>query len=283
MNFYKKLNLDDRDYERYFYEIDLVDNVMEHIGSLFVLDKRNNIITEEILEDNFLPKKITHLKLKILPTENNKFYYSFSGIETIVFNLFNNLNKKRIKEDLERCKTYFKVYYIKDEMYNVPILCLDLIFLKKLLNETIEFLWKKLKVEVFFFTGNVGDIKVIDFITPNKVSKVLKIPLLVGYPEFKNEGVLKTYNFSDEQIKDMNTIHGVPVMKIDMKKIINNSTLSLFDEMRELIKKSNNEVDTDDLTEDEVDDIVYNLFGTNDNDEIKDIIMDDYDDNDLPF
>jgi hypothetical protein len=256
---------------------------MEHIGSLFVLDKRNNIIKEEILEENILPKKITHLKLKVLPTENNKFYYSFLGLETIVFNLFNNLNKKRIKEDLEKCKTYFKIYYVKDEMYNLPILCIEFIFLKKLLNETIDFLWKKLKVEVFFFTGNVGQIEVIDSITTYRISKLLKIPLLVGYPEFKNEGVLKTYRFSDEQIKEMNYIHGVPIMKIDMKTIINNSTLTLFDEMRDLIKRSNNEIDNNSLTEEKVDDILYQLFGTNDNDEIKDIIMDDYDENNLPF
>lgn len=283
MSYFRKYTLDNGDYDRYFYEIDLVDNVMEHIGSLFVLDKRNNIIKEEILEENIFPKKITHLKLKVLPTENNKFYYSFLGLETIIFNLFNNLNKKRIKEDLEKCKTYYKVYYIKDEMYNLPILCFEFIFLKKLLNETIEYLWKKLKVEVFFFTGNVGDIEVIDFITTDKVSKLLNIPLLVGYPEFKNEGVLKTYKFSDEQIKEMNYIHGIPVMKIDMKSIINNSTLTLFDEMRELIERSNKTVDYDNLTDEEVNDIVYQLFGTNDNDEIKDIIMDDYYENDLPF
>ena len=279
----KKLRLKKRDIERYLYEIDKVDNVMEHIGGLFVLDRRNNSITESIVKQIELPKKITHLQLQVLPSENTKFYFSFSGIEIIIFNLFINLNKKRIIDDLKECETYFKVYYKKDEMYNIPVICIEFIFLKKLLTETINYLWKKLKEDIFYFTGDYGNIDVVEINTINNLSKLLSIPILVGCPEFKKEGILKKYNFTNEQINEMNNIHGLPIMNLKMNSIINNSNLTLFDEYREIIKKYGTIGDSDTIKDDEVNDVFYQLFGTNDKDKIKDTILDDYIKDNLPF
>ena len=252
-----------RDIERGLVEIELVDNVMENPCSVFFLERRNDMIIEEILETEPLPKKLTQIKLKILPTENSKFYYCLLGIETIIFNLLNRIHNKRILDDLKKCKTYFKIYYIKDEMYNIPILCLEFYFFKKLLNETIDHLNNTLRLEIFYFTGFIGEINVIEDITETKLSRILKLPLLIGQPEFKKEGVLKTYNFSEEQIVEMNNIHGITITQLQMEYVLNNSKLSIFDNIREQIKSSN--LDLDKYSEDDLHDVIDEIFGKDDN------------------
>ena len=103
------------------------------------------------------------------------------------------------------------------------------------------------------------------------MKKVLSIPLLVGQPEFKRKGVFRTYKFSIEQLKEMNYIHGISVIQLKMGDIINNQTLSIFDTIRELIKKSNSEKDFEDYSEDDIEKIVQNIFNGVPND------------NELPF
>jgi len=252
-----------RDIERGLVEIELVNNVMENPCSLYFLDRTNDLIIDEIVNTTTLPKKITQIKLKILPTEESKYYYSFSGLEGIIFNLFNRIYKKRIQDDLKKCETYFKLYYIKDEMYNVPILCLEFYFFKKLLNETIDYLNNTLRLEIYYFTGFVGEINVIDEITENKLLGILKRPLLIGQPEFKKEGVLKTYNFSEEQIVEMNYIHGFFLTQLQMGYILNNSTLTIFDDIRELIKSSKMNIDNN--SEDDIQNVIDDIFGRDDN------------------
>ena len=261
------IKIDRQDINKCYYEVDLVEIVMEHPCSLFFLEKRNNGVVDEIISSKPHPKCITQLKIKIIPTEENKTHYSFSGIETIIYNLFNNVNENKIREDLENGDTFFKVYYTKDEMYNIPILMLEFIFFRKLLPETIEFLSSKLKIEGFFYTGNIGKIEVEDFIIIDDLKKVLSIPLLVGQPEFKRKGVLRTYKFSIEQLKEMNYIHGISVIELKMGDIINNQTLSIFDTIRELIKKSNSEKDFEDYSEDDIEKIVQNIFNGVPNDD----------------
>lgn len=252
------INLVREDYEKCYYQIELVDNVMEHPCSLFILDKRNYLNVEEIIGLNPLPKQITRIKLEIIPTEENKIYYSFSGIETIIHNLFSNINKKIIRKNLEKGNTYFKVYYLKDEMYNIPILNLDFIFFNPLLPQTINFLTSKLRVEGLYFTGSIGKIEVINDTTLENLKKILSIPLLVGHPEFKKSGVLKMYDFSPEQIKEMNYIHGVSLIHLPMVKCINNPNISIFDDIRQLIMFEENRLK--DKKEKDLDRFIEDLF-----------------------
>ena len=140
-------------------------------------------------------------------------------------------------------------------MYNIPIICIEFYFFKKLLNETIDFLNNTIKNKLIYFTGSVGDINVIDNLTKYKLSRILHKPLIIGQPEFKKEGLLEKYNFSIEQIDEMNYIHGIQITKIDMNIILNNSKLSIFDSIRELINYSNSDkYDFTEFDDEDVDD-----------------------------
>lgn len=257
------LKITNRDLDKGLVEIELSDNVMENPSSIYFLDRHSDLIIDEIIETKILPKKITQLKLKILPTDYSKYYYSLLGIETIIFNLFNRIQKKRIQEDLKRSETVLKIYYINDELYNIPVICIELYFFRKLLNETINFLNNTLRLEIFYFTGFIGEINIIDNINKIYLRRTLKRPLLVGQPEFKKNGVLKTYNFSKEQIVDMNFIHLINVKQLQMKYILNNANLSIFDDIRDMIKAS-----ADDLKKDSEEVLCHPINNVFDKDEI---------------
>ena len=244
-------------------EIDLVDNPMQSPCAMFFLDKRNNIVVEEIVDRFIKPLTLTSIKLEIIPSNMTKFYYSLTGLETILFNLFKSDNKP-FMEDLKKGEVYLKTYYKRDSFYTLPVLCMDIIFLRKLHGKTIDNLWKILKSDIVLFTGNVGDIEVKNIASDSEFTDYLKIPLLVGQPEFKNEGLLKRKNFSDEQIVEMNYVHGLSLIGLDMYEVINNKYLSIFDEIRECIASdsTNNDLDT------ETKDIIDYMFAKNNDEEL---------------
>lgn len=235
-----------KDSEKCSVKIYLVDNVMESPCAMFFLDKRNDIVVEEITEQFRLPITLTSIRLEIIPSNMSKYYYSLTGLETILFNLFKSDNKP-FTEDLKKGEVYLKPYYKRDSFYTLPVLCMDIIFMRKLHSKTIDNLWKILKSDIVLFTGNVGDIEVKNIASASEFTEYLKIKLLVGQPEFKNEGFLKQKNFSEEQLVEMNYIHGLSLIKLDMYEVINNKYLSIFDEMRECILSdySNNDLDTE--------------------------------------
>ena len=251
------------DLENCLLEVNVCDNVMENPCSIYFLDKRNQVVVEEITEQFRLPITLTTIKLEILPTNLTKFYYSLLGLETILYNLFRSDNKP-FQEDLKRGQVYLKTYYKRDGFYTLPVLCMDVIFFRKLHSKTIDNLWNKLKTDIVLFTGNVGDIEVKKISSLSEFTDYLKVPLLVGHPEFKNEGLLKQKTFSDEQIVEMNYVHGLSLIGLDMYEVINNKYLSIFDEIRECIssESSNSDLDT------ETKDIIDYIFAKNYDEEI---------------
>jgi hypothetical protein len=255
-----------RDIKKCLVELEMVDNVMQNPCSLFFLDKRNNLVVEEITERFRTPITLTTIKLEIIPSDLTKFYYSLTGLETILYNLFKSDNKL-FQNDLKKGRVYLKTYYKRDNFYTIPVLCMDVIFFRKLHRKTIENLRRILKTDLIHFTGNIGDIEIKNISSNSEFKDYLKIPLLVGQPEFKKEGLLKQKYFRDEQIVEMNYIHGISLIKLTMKEVINNNFISIFDEIRDCISSSetpNNEVD------EETKDIIDYIFSK------------DYD-NDLPF
>lgn len=241
-----------KDYIKCSVELDLVDNPMESPCAMYFLDKRNQVVVEEILEQFRLPITLTAIKLEILPADLTKFYYSFIGLETILYNVFRS-DIKPFQDDLKRGQVYLKTYYKRDSFYNLPVLCMDIIFLRKLHSKTIDNLWNKLKTDIVLFTGNVGDIDVRKISSPAEFTDYLKIPLLVGQPHFKNEGLLKQKNFSDEQITEMNYVHAISLIKMKMGEVINNNYLSIFDEIRECIARDSSKSELDADTKDVID------------------------------
>jgi len=261
------------DAERCMAEVDICDTVMKCPCCCYFLDKRNSVVIDDIVDNiEELPEELTIIKIPLLPTPASSYYFSFTGVEHIIFNLFKTTNKKQ-KEHLERSKTYFKVYYEKDPLFTIPIIMIEVIFLKKLNEKAIDELWKMLKTEIIMFTGSVGDIEHIQVNVIQDLIKALHVPLLIGLDEFEFEGALKKHNFSMEQIKEMNYLHSVSVTKLKMSEIINNNKLTLFDEQREAIQKEKEEKLRNDK---DVVEAIEAIFGKRDKEEDEEF-------DDLPF
>ena len=266
MNNFPHCSIKRTDAERCYVEATICDEVMSCPCCCYFLDKRNTVISEEIVDAiEELPEKISLIRIPLLPTPANMVYFNYLGIETIIYNLFKTTNKKQVK-NLSQGDTYLKVYYKKDPLFTLPIIMIEVIFTKFLNEKAFDELWKTLKTEVLFFTGSVGDIEHIYLDDIEDLIKVLNVPLLIGYPEFKMEGVLKTK--SELELLELNYIHSISVQKLKMDEIINNSQLVLFEDQRICIQKDLNkekdEIDrainaifSNEKTEEEFDDLPF--------------------------
>lgn len=237
MEKYPCINVVKKDIDRCLVVLELADNLMDNPCCIYFLDRRNNLVINEIIEKIKLPKSVTRVKLKILPTEMGYYYYSLNGIETIIFNLLRN-DIKPFDNDIKGSDCYLKVYYEKDEFYSIPVISIELLFFKKLHYKTIDRFHSKMKSEMVLFTSQVGEVSVIEIENSDDLFNLLTVNLYVGCPEFKNEGLFLRKRFTPEQLLEMNHLHGVAPMKLDMDAVVNNGFLSLFDEIRECIDYS---------------------------------------------
>ena len=272
MNDFSHFKINRIDAERCLVEVDLCSNseVMSCPCCCYFLDKRNTVITEEIVDTiEDLPEKISLIRIPLLPTSANMAYYNYLGVETIIYNLFKTTNKKQVK-NLSQGDTYLKVYYKKDPLFTLPIIMIEVIFMKFLNEKAFDELWKTLKTEVLFFTGSVGDIEHVYLEDIEDFIKVLHVPLLIGQPEFKLEGVLLKQKLNEDDIFQLNYIHSISVQKLKMDEIINNNKLTLFEEQRESIQKDMEEKFRSDK---DVVDVIDAIFGKQREDES----------NELPF
>jgi hypothetical protein len=140
-----------------------------------------------------------------------------------------------------------------------------MIFMTKLHPKSIDRFWLILQSEIVLFTSAVGDIENVELRTDKDIENLFHVPLYVGCPEFKLEGLLKSKRFREEQIEEMNHIHGIAPLKLDMDYVVNNSRVTLFDDIRESIKLSRKEK-IQDL--DDVHDYIITLFPQDDIDEL---------------
>ena len=87
------------DAERCYVEATICDEVMSCPCCCYFLDKRNTVISEEIVDAiEELPEKISLIRIPLLPTPANMVYFNYLGIETIIYNLFRTSNKKQVKK-----------------------------------------------------------------------------------------------------------------------------------------------------------------------------------------
>ncbi len=257
------INITQSDLDRCLSEVELCDNVMSHPCSLFFLDRRHRRIINDVKPVVF-PHEVTTITMQILPTDMSKFYYSLNGIETIIYNLLRN-DVKPFEKDIKRGDVFLKVYYDNDEMYNIPVICIDIIFMTKLHPKSIDRLWLKLQSEIVLFTSAVGDIENVELTSFNDIENLFHVPIYVGCPEFKRQGILLRKKFNEEQIEEMNYIHGISPMLLDMDYLVNNSRVELFDDIREAIKKSQKEKTQD---HEELQDYIITLFSKDEIDEL---------------
>lgn len=259
--------------------LELCDDIMTCACCCYFLENHKQIVVDKIIDSlDDIPNKITRIKVPLYPLPDNRFYYSFDGLSTIVYNLLKTENAKH-KSSVEKHTAFLKIYYEKNSLFNLPVIQIEVIFLGQLKSMSIDEYWKTLKAEVLFFTGSVGDIDIIDVEGVKHLQELFKIPLLFGYPEFKYEGALKDYRFSSEQIKEMNYLHSMQLLPMEMSKVINNNTLELFSPQKEAIQNEKIKVNTN-ISDTENEDILRAIFG-NQSDSPDELTVEDYDN--LPF
>lgn len=254
-----------RDIENCLVEIEFCENVMESPCSIYFLDKRNQAVIDEITNGYKAPITLTRVKIEIIPSDMTQYLFSLNGIETIIYNLFRSENQPFIN-DLKKGNVFLKTYFKKDDYFTLPLICLEIFFMRKLKNKSIDNLWKILRTHILSFTGSVGDVDLIKIQSISQLKDYLHVPLLVGQPEFKNEGVFKKKYFNDEQLIELNHIHGISLIQLDMNEIINNKYLSLYDDIRECILSSQNQLDYSHQTE--ADDFIKIIFAGEDIDNL---------------
>ncbi len=252
-----------RDVENCLVEVDICDNVMTNPCSIYFLDNRNKVVIDEFVP-NKIPSDVTSIKLKILPNESGKFYYSLNGIETIIYNLFST-DIKPFERDIKSGNVYLKVFYEVDEFHTLPIIGIQIIFMKKLHQKSIDRFWVKLQSEIQLFTTHVGDINTIQLNNVSDFKNMMNIPLHVGCPEFKFEGLFVRNRFFEHQIDEMNYIHAIPPMKLDMNYVVNNSRVSLFDDIRNFINLNQIQKEAYDT---KLNDLVNSIFSKDEDDEL---------------
>lgn len=230
------LKVDNYDLEKCLLHLEICDNPMECVQCSFLLEKLKGVVIEDTISSlDKIPKQITKITIPILPVPQNKYYYSFDGIETIIFNFFRT-ESKIIKKELEDKKVFLKVFYKKSSFFTLPIIQLEIIFIDKLKKVVIDDFWNKLNSTIITFTASVGDIDIIDLENSDHLSEILNSPLLIGYPEFRLNGELLYNDFSIEQIKQMNYLHTINLIQLDMSRTINNNQLQLFGNQNQIIR-----------------------------------------------
>jgi hypothetical protein len=274
MNNFPHCSVKKVDVERCLTTVEICDNVMQCPCCCYFLDKLNTKNIEIIVDSLVkLPEKITLIQIPLLPTPANRTYFSFDGLETIIYNLFKSQNKKHIVE-LKKGGTYLKVYYKKDPLFTLPIIMIEVIFFRRLHEKSFDEILNTLKAEVLYFTGSVGDIDVKEIYDIEDLIKILHVPLIIGHPEFKNEGVLKHHKFREDQIQEMNYIHSISIQKLDMGNVVNNNQIFLFKDQREAILNDLNK------EKGEIDKAISAIFNIQENEEkLEDLI----DLDNLPF
>ena len=263
-------------------DVDKSINILECACCCYFLEKYKHKKIDELLNGvQKYPKEITRIRIPILPLNANIPYFSFHGIETIIFNLFKTNKNSHVKY-LTKYHAYLKVFYEKNSLFNLPIIQVEIIFWGRLHQKAIDDLWKTLKAEVLFFTGSVGDIDIINVTERSHLEELLRMPILVGYPEFKQAGILLENNFTAEQIKEMNYIHSFTLYPLLMSAIINNNTLELFNIQKREIETEGNPQDSFE-EETNVDDVIKGIFEKVDNEDYQ--YFPDYEDlyGELPF
>lgn len=254
-------SLSHKDADKCFYEVSLCDDVMHCACCGYFIEKHKQLVVDELINTlPDIPSEITRIKIPLYPLPANKYYYSFDGLSTIVYNLLKTDNAKH-KKSVQNHQAFLKLYYERNSLFNIPVIQIEVLFIGILKAKSIDEYWKKLKEEVLFFTGSVGDIDIIEVRGFEHLQELFKIPLIFGYPEFKNEGVLKENGFYPKNIKEMNYLHSMTLLPLVMSKVINDNTLELFSLQKEAINNENL-MRTEDDSNLESDDAITAIFGS---------------------
>lgn len=217
------------------HKIELCNDVMNCACCSYYLEIIKQTKVDIIIESlEKQPKKITSIKIPLYPIPESLGYFNFDGISTIVYNLLKTSNPKH-KSSMEKHEGFLKVYFEENPLFNIPIINIELILFGQLKSKSIDILHNKLRDEIIQFTGSIGKIDIVEIKGVKHLNELLKIPLLLGYPEFKREGVFEEYDFSEEQLTELNYIHAMQLLPLNMNSVINDRTLELFSSQKACI------------------------------------------------
>jgi len=237
-------------------EVELIPEVMrDSVHGCFYLQRRNELRIEELIDKlPQIPPRITKIHFEIIPSLDSIHYQSFGGIESIIYFLFLTENVE-INKELIKQKVLIKIFYKKERysLYKIPIIVVELIFLGELSERTFDFFgWNLAGVNGFLnYSSQSGDIKYIDITSKNDFENELKIPLLIGQEEFLyQDGLFKHNGYSESQLVELNHIHGIGMIELNMRQIIIDADVNFLDEIRSILPKVGGEEENN-LIEDE--------------------------------
>jgi len=191
---------------------------------------QNNLksITDFVI-DKSLPENITRVRIEIPSNRLNVYeYFSYRGVETIILNVF-KFNERHIVQDLRNGDVIFRVFYDKDYYYTLPVMFIDVFFLKSLQPETIKVINDNIKTTLLVYTLGKGSIELLSINSVNSILDCFDTKLLIGHPFFNKKDYPFLNSFSEEKVDEMNYFFENPLMKMNMREVLNNPLLSLFD------------------------------------------------------
>ena len=193
-----------------------------------LLQKNLKSISEFVI-DKSLPENIKRLRIEIPSNKMNVYeYFSYSGVETILFNVLKT-KERHIIQDLRNGDVVFRVYYDEDYFYTLPVMIIDVYFLKSLLPETIKEINGNLKTILLVYTLGKGDIETYSITSINSILEYFDTQLLIGHSFFNKKDYQFLNSFSVERIEEMNYFFENPLIKMNMREVLNNPLLTLFD------------------------------------------------------
>lgn len=192
------------------------------------LNGENKKVISDLFFDKSLPDYITHLTLEIPPTLNNiTNYYSFDGVDTILYNFFKLYNRVVI-QDLRNGDVLFRLSLRVDEIYSFPKLILEFVFLKKLSDITLKTFEDTFKTLLLVYTKGSGKVELISDLSEKKILNHLNIDYLLGVSNIEINNFPFLNSISEKQISEIRSFLNFPFSKIELKHVINNPLMSFF-------------------------------------------------------
>lgn len=199
------------------------DNPMQDPMSVSIISTKIKMEINDIVNEfaENIPFDTSTLEITINPISKNVInkYYSFSGIQDILNKLLKYRNRY-IEDEILNIDTYLKVYLIKLEQFTIPSIKIEIVLLKKLSDKSYDIINDFLKNELIKLIGNPGSIQTYEITHPLKLQHILNIPLLLGHPQFKQEGIYKSLGFSKCILNELNYLFTNSLIKFDYEEIM---------------------------------------------------------------
>lgn len=216
-------------------DVKICDNPLECICCSFFLSQLKEMEVEDLIQNlNYLPKKITQIKIPIYPLPQNLPIYSFDGIELIILRFFQNLKFLKTRRK-NTTNAYLKIFYESNSFFKFPVLNIEILFFRLLSDKEYSEITKTLNETIFPLIGALGKIDEVKSGDKEHLYQLLRIPLLFGQQNLLQSEILLSNGFNTDQIKELNYIHTLKVQQIPIAELQKNHHLQIFKKLREIL------------------------------------------------